>query len=69
MALASTGAGAASANEVSGPHSELPRSVSHPFHEKLNQTFDDEGFDSYVEDLCQDFYDPVLGRPSISPGI
>jgi transposase len=50
-------------------YSELPRSASHPFYEKLNQILDDEGFDAYVEDLCQRFYAPVMGRPSISPGV
>lgn len=50
-------------------YSELPRSASHPFYEKLNQILDDEGFDAYVEGLCQRFYAPVMGRPSISPGV
>ncbi len=50
-------------------YSQLPRSASHPFYEKLNQILDDEGFDAYVEDLCRRFYAPVLGRPSIPPGV
>jgi transposase len=49
-------------------NSQLPRSASHPCYEKLNQILDDEGFDAYVEGLCQRFYAPVMGRPSISPG-
>ena len=51
------------------PYSQLPRSASHPFYEKLNQILDEEGFDAYVEGLCKPFYAPVLGRPSISPGV
>lgn len=50
-------------------YSQLPRSASHPFYEKLNQILDDEGFDAYVEDLCRRFYAPLMGRPSLPPGV
>jgi transposase len=48
--------------------SELPRSVSHPFYEKLNGLLDKHGFDEFVETQCRRFYAKKLGRPSLAPG-
>jgi len=48
--------------------SELPRSVSHPFYEKLNGLLAEHGFDEFVEALCQSFYAEKMGRPSVAPG-
>ena len=48
--------------------SELPRSVSHPFYEKLNRLLAEYGFDEFVEMQCQPFYAEKMGRPSLAPG-
>jgi transposase len=48
--------------------SELPTSPGHPFYVGLNQALEGEGFDSFIEKLCQRFYAPVLGRPGLVPG-
>ncbi len=48
--------------------SELPMSPGHPFYVRLNRALDAAGFDAYVEGRCRQFYAPVLGRPSLSPG-
>ena len=41
----------------------------HPFYRRLNKLFRDEGFDTFVEELCLKFYADKLGRPSIPPGV
>lgn len=51
------------------PAAELPRSAAHPFYRALNQLLDDNAFDSFVEQRCQKFYAPKMGRPSLAPGI
>jgi transposase len=48
---------------------DLPSSPGHPFYRKLNSVLAEAGFDGYVEDLCQPYYDADWGRPSIAPGI
>ena len=47
---------------------ELPRSVSHPFYEKLNRLLAEHGFDDFVEAQCRSFYAEKMGRPSLVPG-
>ena len=47
---------------------ELPRSASHPFYKRLNRILEQNGFDEYVEQLCESFYAPTMGRPSLAPG-
>jgi transposase len=49
--------------------SDLPQSPGHPFYAKLNSLLDEAGFDEYVEQFCQPYYAPKLGRPSIPPGV
>jgi transposase len=46
---------------------DLPRSAAHPFYTRLNQIFDEHGFDPYVERLCERFYADE-GRPGLPPG-
>jgi len=46
----------------------LARSSSHEFYERLNQVLAADGFDDFVEDLCEPFYVKGKGRPSIPPG-
>jgi len=47
---------------------ELPKSVSHPFYEKLNGLLAEHGFDEFVEAQCRSFYAEKMGRPSLAPG-
>ncbi len=46
----------------------LPLSPGHPFYAKLNAILDEAGFDRFAEEQCQQFYAPVMGRPSLPPG-
>ena len=47
---------------------DLPRSMGHPFFEKLNWVLEKAGFDAFVEGLCAVLYADRLGRPSLRPG-
>lgn len=49
-------------------HSELPRTVAHPFYERLNQLLAERNFDEFVEGECARFYAETMGRPSLTPG-
>src|SRR5690348_7513229 len=49
-------------------HTDLPRTVAHPFYEQLNQLLDERGFDKWVEEQCARFYAEKMGRPSLAPG-
>ena len=48
--------------------SDLPASPGHPFYARLNVILDDAGFDRFAEAQCEQFYAPVMGRPSLPPG-
>src|SRR3970282_2295450 len=48
---------------------DLPRSAGHPFYERLNGLLEEAGFDAFVEERCQRFYAPMMGRPSLAPGM
>lgn len=48
--------------------SELPKSPGHPFYMRLNALLDAHDFDRFAESLCRQFYAPVMGRPSLTPG-
>ena len=48
---------------------DLPDAPGHPFYRKLNTLLDEDGFDAFVEPLCQKFYHDELGRPSVPPGV
>ena len=43
----------------------LVKSPGHPFYEKLNQVLEANGFDEFVEGLCQRYYAPHMGRKGI----
>jgi transposase len=47
----------------------IPEAPGHPFYQRLNAVLADGGFDAYVEDLCQSYYNEIWGRPSIPPGV
>jgi len=49
-------------------HTELPRTVAHPFYQRLNQVLEERGFDEFVEQQCERFYAETMGRPSLTPG-
>src|SRR5216684_1208102 len=49
-------------------HTDLPRTVGHPFYEQLNRLLEKGGFDEYVEQQCARFYAERMGRPSLAPG-
>src|SRR3989304_1878262 len=48
---------------------ELPRSAGHWFYERLNKLLEEAGFDAFVEERCQRFYAPMMGRPRLAPGM
>ena len=50
------------------PTASLARSSSHDFYERLNQVLSADGFDDFVEDLCEPFYVQGKGRQRIPPG-
>lgn len=49
----------------------LPKSLGHPFYEKLNALLAEAGFDCWVEKRCQRYYEreEKRGQPSIPPGV
>ena len=48
---------------------EITKPASHPFYAKVNEVLDECKFDRKAEQLCERFYKPVKGRPSITPGV
>jgi len=48
---------------------DVPAPAAEPFYRKLNEVLARQGFDSFVEGLCQKFYHESLGRDSIPPGV
>ena len=49
--------------------SSLRSAPGHPFYQKLNDILARHGFDSFVSARCAKYYAPVMGRPSIPPGV
>jgi transposase len=47
---------------------ELPKSPGHVFYDRLQAVLGEAGFDALVETLCQPYYAPVMGAPSLPPG-
>ncbi len=50
------------------PYNKIPQSQGHPFYDRLQSILNKNGFDAYVEKLCESFYAQGKGRPSIPPG-
>jgi transposase len=48
---------------------EIPQAASHPFYAKVNEILERNKVDKRLEHLCQRFYKPVMGRPSLAPGV
>jgi IS5 family transposase len=53
------------------PTHELAQAPGHPFYQKLNALLDEAGFDRWVEQRCQPYYEQEekRGRKSVPPGI
>src|SRR5258708_28445063 len=49
-------------------HTDLPRTMGHPFYEELNRELEGRGFDECVEQQCSQFYAEKMGRPGLAPG-
>jgi transposase len=50
-------------------HSTLKAGAGHPFYKALETLLVQQGFDEFVEGLCQEHYAPKNGRPSLAPGV
>jgi len=48
---------------------EIPKAASHPFYDKVNEILERNKVDKRLEHLCKRFYKPVMGRPSMAPGV
>ena len=40
---------------------DRPNTAAHPFYRRLNESFDEHGFDDFVEGRCAKFYAPRMG--------
>ncbi len=49
-------------------HTELARTVAHPFYEQVNRLLETHEFDRFAEGECAPFYASKMGRPSLAPG-
>ena len=47
---------------------EMPRSPGHVFYDRLQEVLLAGGFDLFVETVCQPYYAPKMGAPSVPPG-
>jgi transposase len=47
---------------------EIVKTASHPFYEKVNEILDRNKVDRRLEYLCKRFYAPTMGRPGLAPG-
>jgi transposase len=47
---------------------EMPRSPGHVFYDRLQEVLIAGGFDPFVETVCQPYYAPKMGAPSVPPG-
>jgi transposase len=50
-------------------HTELPRTVAHPFYERVNRLLEKHAFERFVEGECSQYYAEKMGRPSLAPGV
>jgi transposase len=48
---------------------DLRPSPAHPYYQVVNALLEAHGFDAWVEQVCQPFYAPVMGRPSLAPSV
>ena len=45
------------------------RGLGHPFYDALDRLLREQGFDRFVEGLCEPHYAEVMGRPGLAPGV
>jgi len=45
------------------------RGLGHPFYDALDRLLREQGFDRFVEKLCEPHYAEVMGRPGLAPGV
>lgn len=45
------------------------RGLGHPFYDALDRLLREQGFDRFVEGLCELHYAEVMGRPGLAPGV
>lgn len=45
------------------------RGLGHPFYDALDRLLREQGFDRFVEGLCEPYYAEVMGRPGLAPGV
>jgi len=55
-------------DELFVTHADLRKGGGHPFYKALEKVLKSQGFDRFVEKLCEPFY-AKRGRPSIAPGV
>src|SRR6478672_4923743 len=48
---------------------EMPRSPGHVFYDRLQEVLLAGGFDLFVETVCQPYYAPKMGAPSVPPAL
>jgi transposase len=51
------------------PTGEIPVPPAHPFYQRLESILKQNGFDSFVEQICAKYYAAKMGRPGLIPGI
>jgi transposase len=51
------------------PTGEIPAPPAHPFYQRLESILKQNGFDSFVEQICAKYYAAKMGRPGLIPGI
>ena len=53
------------------PADRLAEAPGHPFYQRLNALLDEAGFDRWVEERCQQYYEQEekRGRKSVPPGV
>lgn len=56
-------------SELFVPHTALKTSAGHPFYRALEGVLAQHGFDEFVQGLCEGYYAPSMGRPSLAPGV
>ena len=45
------------------------RGLGHPFYDALGRLLREQGFDRFVDGLCEPHYAEVMGRPGLAPGV
>jgi transposase len=54
--------------ELMATWAEMPRSPGHAFYDRLQDLLREAGFDGFAEGVCEPYYAPRMGAPSLPPG-